>query len=67
MCTCEHRFIYGGVKYEDGKHSLPGGSAKSRKYFDWFYCDKCLETKYRALFLPGQDSYSDALFGATPK
>ena len=57
MDTCEHKFVYGGIKYKDGLYSLPGTGAHSREYFDWFYCEKCLENKYVELSKRG-DTYS---------
>ncbi len=64
---CDHKFSYGGVKYEDGKHSLPGGRAKSRTYFDWFFCERCLKEKYNALGILNENTYCEVLFDATPK
>ena len=63
---CYHVFAYGGVKYKDGNEALPGGSARDRKYFDWWYCTKCLEATYKKLDI-AQDTYDKILFNASPK
>lgn len=63
---CEHKFVYGGVKYENSDRPLPGTGACARRYYDWFYCEKCLENKYKTL--PHSDNtYTKVQFGATPK
>lgn len=63
---CQHRFIYGGVKYEDESHPMLGTGARRRNYFDWFYCEKCTETIYLTLNHT-DDTYQKVQFGATPK
>jgi hypothetical protein len=63
---CEHKFVFGGVKYEDGHYPLPGSGARSRQYFDFYFCEKCLEKKYEKL--PFEDNtYSKVQFSASPK
>jgi len=64
--NCEHKFIYGGIKYEDVHYSNPGTGARPREYFDWFYCEKCSEYKYHKLAF-SNTTYEKVLFGATPK
>lgn len=63
---CEHKFIYGGVKYEIQEWKLPGSGAQAVHYFDWFFCEKCLENRYKKLDAES-DTYGKALFDATPK
>jgi hypothetical protein len=62
---CEHEYVYGGVRYEDGEYHLPGTSAHPREYFNWFYCKKCLRNEYQRLATSG-DTYG-ILFDAKPK
>ncbi len=62
----EHKFICGGIKYEVQDWNLPGSGARRIYYFDWFYCERCLENKYQMLDVE-TDTYSKILFGATPK
>lgn len=63
---CEHKFVYGGIKYEIQNYKLAGSSAQPIFYFDWFYCEKCLENKYKKLAIE-TDTYSKILFNATSK
>ena len=62
----EHKFIHGGIKYEVQEWKLAGSGARPVYYFDWFYCEVCLENKYQKLEAE-TDSYSKVIFGATPK
>jgi len=62
---CNHKFIYGGVKYKDGD-MIAGSSAKIRHYYDWFYCERCLEIRYEKLDCGKNSSYDHVRFGATP-
>ena len=64
--SCEHKFVYGGVRYEVQDWNYSGSGAKPIYYFDWFYCEKCLGDKYNSLDVE-TDTYSRILFGATPK
>ncbi len=66
MVPCEHKFIHGGIKYEVQEWKLPGSGARPVYYFEWFYCERCLEKRYEKLDTE-TDSYSKVLFGATPK
>ena len=63
--TCDHKFIYGGVKYKVASMHLPGTSARPVYYYDWFYCERCLERKYKKLVIEAT-SYDDLKFNATP-
>jgi hypothetical protein len=63
---CGHKFVHGGVKYEIQDWKLPGSGARAVYYYDWFYCERCLENKYTQL--PSETStYDKILFGATPR
>lgn len=64
--ACEHKFIYSGVKYEIQEWKLPGSGAQPIYYYDWFYCEKCLDNKYQKLN-DQTDTYSSILYRATPK
>lgn len=62
---CDHKFVYGGVKFKVGHDHLPGTSAKPVTYYDWFYCEKCLENQYIRLSRSG-NTYEPVEFNATP-
>jgi len=60
MTTCKHKFVYGGVKFKLVERSF----GNVLHYFDWFYCEKCLESKFAKL-----DASSDTwnvLYSASP-
>lgn len=61
----DHKFIYGGVKYKDGQTSMAGTGAREREYFDWFFCEFCLENKFTRLNYES-DTYAKVEFNATP-
>lgn len=42
---CDHDWEYEGVRFKIG-HQLSGSSARSRAYYDSYFCKKCLEHKY---------------------
>lgn len=63
---CKHKFIYGGVKYHISNEKLPGSGAQYVFYFDWFYCEKCLEYEYRRL-KEYTNTYQELAYNATPK
>lgn len=62
---CEHKFVYGGVKYQVQEWMLPGSGAQPVYYFDWFYCEKCLERHYKRLPVES-NTYQKTLFNASP-
>jgi hypothetical protein len=63
---CDHKFVYAGIKYEVQDWKIPGGGSQPVWYFDWFYCEKCLENKYHRLAIE-RDTYEKTMFGASPK
>lgn len=64
--TCEHKFTYAGIKYELTNNRYPGSGAREVQYFDFFFCEKCLEKKYVKLDCV-TTSYDKIQFGAAPK
>jgi len=64
--NCQHKFIYGGVKYEIDSYPMPGTGAKCVRYCDWFYCEKCLEKRYEYKS-EYSTTYDPIRFYATPK
>lgn len=64
--NCEHKFIYQGVKYDFSEYTRPGSGAYTRRYYDFYFCEKCLEKRYEQLNVE-QSSYELVLFGATSK
>lgn len=65
MANCNHSFIYGGVKYKIA-HQLAGSNARAVRYYDWFYCNKCLENLYKELS-ERSNTTQQIRFNATPK
>ena len=66
MKNCkQHKFIYGGIRYAIQDWKLPGSGAQPVYYFDYYFCEKCLEPKTIKLLLES-NNYCDILFGATP-
>lgn len=63
--TCEHDFVYDGVKYEVQDWKLPGSGAQPVHYFDAFHCRHCLKRNYQELSSK-TNSYQKILFNATP-
>lgn len=63
---CDHKFVHGGVKYEIQEWKIPGGGAQPVYYFDWFYCEKCLQNEYQRL-AESSNTYEPIRFEATPK
>lgn len=57
---CKHKFVYGGIKYE-----VKDWGHRPVYYYDWFFCEKCLESKYNRL--EGEGESFRIQFGATPK
>ena len=66
MDFCSHNFEYGGVKFEVSNQPMPGSGAHAVKYFDWWFCKKCLKKKFEQLDIT-HDSYQAVRFRATPK
>lgn len=63
--TCEHRFVFGGLRYKHGGWPLPGTGAEPRYYFDWMFCERCCESRYLNQREIGT-SYDAVIGGATP-
>lgn len=63
MTECEHKFVYGGIKYKI--QQAPRGGTQY-VYFDWFFCEKCLEAKLQSLDKTSPAGYTGPLFDATP-
>lgn len=60
---CDHKFLYGGVKYK--VQQAPRGGTQYA-YFDWFYCEKCLKEKLISLDSTSAAGYAAPLFNAIP-
>ena len=65
MTQCEHKYVYGGVKYEIGGE-LPGTSACRIRYYDWFFCEKCLDYQYKPIARTST-TWDALLFNATER
>ncbi len=61
-----HKWVHGGVKYEISDYNCPGSGAKYVHYFDWFYCENCLQSEYKTLEAQS-NTYEKIKFNATPK
>lgn len=64
MSNCDHKYVYGGVKYKVD-HSVLSHGARPINYYDWFYCEKCLHNTYN-LLVHATTTYSKPDFNATP-
>ena len=64
---CDHKWIYGGIKYEIESYPLPGTGAHSVAYFDWFFCEKDPEHSRYVALGHHSDTYEKIKFNATPK
>jgi hypothetical protein len=66
MTACEHSYSHKGVVYETGDRPFSGTSARPVRYYDAYFCTRCLDMRYERL--TGEyDSYGQIRFGATPK
>ena len=67
---CDHRYVYQGVGYCDGKWSLPGGGACTRYYAHLYFCERCLDLRGQPFIEKLKPSrhttYHKVEFGATP-
>jgi hypothetical protein len=69
---CDHRFAYAGVRYHDGKQSLPGTGATQRYYAHVYYCDRCTTRRGEPIAdpmhngRPAYSSYDKVHWNATP-
>jgi len=66
MTDCEHKFVYGGARYKVDDNPRPGTGSHYRYYYDWFFCEKCLESRYERLaFL--DTTYDKVALNALPR
>jgi hypothetical protein len=42
MSACEHDYTYLGLQYRDDGQLRPGSGATTIRYFNTFFCRKCL-------------------------
>jgi len=62
---CTHEFVYAGVRFQIKDRNLPGSGARPVYYYDYYYCQKCLQGK--AVELNAQtNTYEPIQFDATP-
>jgi hypothetical protein len=61
--NCDHKFVYAGLRYRDGKRSLPGTGATRRYYAHVYFCEKCLTTKGKSVETTA-NSYLPPIAGA---
>jgi len=65
MDGCTHEYAFAGIVFKNTGHQLPGSGATKIEYYNWFYCNKCLENTY--IKLPAiSNLYEHIQFGATP-
>jgi len=65
LISCDHKFVYGGVKYRRYENADLGLRAWLIYYYDWFYCERCLKQMYEKLNIKA-NTYEPILFNATP-
>lgn len=68
---CDHRYVYQGVGYCDGKEALAGGGARARYYAHIYFCERCLDLRGQPFIEKSTPSYARTTyhkieFGATP-
>lgn len=63
--SCEHSYRYGGVRFQNLNDLIPGGGARRRRYFDFYFCEKCLNP-YIVILDHEDTTYHEIRFGATP-
>ena len=62
---CEHKYVEGRVKYRVHPGNLPGSGASAVSYYQFFFCEKCLDRKFE--LLPTRtNSYERIRFDAVP-
>lgn len=65
--TCKHTFTFGGIRYSHDPYPLPGTGAHRTRYWEEYFCTKCLKKRHIELPDTGDNSYGKPQFGATPK
>ncbi len=64
--SCEHKWVYKGVVFDNDDYPMPGTGAKRRHYYDEYFCEKCLQKKHTRL--PTDcNTYNKVQFNAVPK
>ena len=66
LARCEHKFVYGGVKYEVMPWIRLEANTQPVYYYDWFYCERCLEKRYEKLPIEG-NTHEEIQFDASPR
>ena len=66
MTECDHKFVYRGLVYSHSAYPLPGTGAHARIYEDAYFCEKCLEERWRNAREIG-NSYQKPIAGSIPK
>jgi hypothetical protein len=64
--TCEHRFVYAGLRYVDGRMPRPGSGAVTTHYGHAYHCEACLEPRVEAVHDGDRNSYQPRLAGSQP-
>lgn len=65
MSECEHKYIYQGAVYRASHNLLPGSGARSRIYFDRYFCECCLNIVDRNERHYG-NTYENPIAGSVP-
>lgn len=63
--ACDHRFVYGGLRYADGRTLRPGSGAVTTYYAHAYHCERCLEPRVEACD-DNSNSYQSRKPGSTP-
>ena len=66
MADCEHKFVYRGVVYSVQDHKIPGSGGQEVYYYDFYFCERCLDKKYDRLPYTS-NSYDAIRLQAMPK
>ena len=63
---CEHSYQYQGVKWWHDPSPRPGTGALLVRYYDVFFCSRCLDSNLVELNAGDRNSYEKPMEGSSP-
>jgi hypothetical protein len=64
--SCAHAFQHQGVKWWEDPAPRPGTGALTVRYYDAYFCGRCLESKLVPLDAGDRNSYQEKMAGSSP-
>lgn len=64
--SCDHKFVYAGMRYADGVRPRPGSGARNRYYAHMYFCERFLEKRGELVRDIDDSTYEKVRFDATP-